>query len=231
MYGIIRFFVGLFCSFLLLVFLKKRSYPDKARRICTVLFFLLLTTTLNFFPVENTFWTFKTPEQVFAYRHFGNSKIKVIMSGEEYDLIIGTQQGSDLYDFVPKTEEGWKIGLFFNQIEETTITEDGLFLSCYSIRNGKDHFLTIGTFSSTDLAISDSEGSVFAVIDDVKESYEKGKPYQCYGAYIGDLTEPYYIKINGVLFTLDDFLHFVTLQAYDLHYSLYEEWAYGQNNS
>ena len=172
---------------------------------------MLFTPLLNLLPFENLFWTFHSPEEVYAYRSFGPSHVVSIVSGEDYDMIVGTSRGSRTYDFVPKTEKGWKIWVYGGLKEETTITDEGLFLCCQSIRSEKGFFLTVGAFSSSPLEISDSRGSEFVLIEKTERAIEKASPYYSYGAYIADSEDPYSVTVDGASFRLDDSMRFTRI--------------------
>ena len=72
---------------------------------------MILVTVLAFLPIENSFVTFDSPKAAYEYFNSGKSNIELVVKGDNCDFIIDRKKDSDTYLIVPKTANGWKIGI------------------------------------------------------------------------------------------------------------------------
>ena len=112
MYIIIRLIIG-FIFFVCSIAVIKTSKTARKHILYAVFAGLsvILVTVLAFLPIENSFVTFDSPKAAYEYFNSGKSNIELVVKGDNCDFIIDRKKDSDTYLIVPKTANGWKIGI------------------------------------------------------------------------------------------------------------------------
>ena len=112
MYMIIRLIIGFI--FLVSSIAVIKTYKTARKHILYAVFAgisVILVTALSFLPIENSFVTFDSPKEAYEYFNSGKSNIELMVEGDNCDFIIDRKKDSDTYLIVPKTANGWKIGI------------------------------------------------------------------------------------------------------------------------
>lgn len=182
---IIIFLIGLFI-------LKKSSFIHKKKfRVALIAIFVILTTILSLFPIENVFVTFSTPEAAFEYFHSCPAIFTV--NGEKTDLVIGEKDSAYVYRIIPKSNKGWKIGNSFDTKMKFQKIVGEVAIDGYQYRNSEELYIEISHRYGKALEIRDSKQSeLLYLIDKDGKSMSK----YIYYAYIGEVDENYYICIG-----------------------------------
>lgn len=192
-YVMFRFLFWILLFVIFLLFIRKSHINHKFRWIAIVFMItLVLTTIASLFPIENAFMTFSSPQSAYRYNHFGY--VNLVISGKQTDFVVASNGDTDLYMIIPKTKEGWKIGMGSDtRIISQTIT-DGIVIYVYQYKNFDDYYITILNTNEGSLKISDSCDSEFKSSN--KTSSAVNKDYYTYYAYINKFDNMYKIIIN-----------------------------------
>lgn len=190
--------VALIISFLLIA---RRQIRYKRRwAIAAFMIIVLLTVIFSLIPIENAFMTFSSPESAYNYNHSGN--VRLIVTGEKNDFIVGDNGDVYAYAIVPKSNGHWKIGMGFDTKRVFQATSDGIVIYVYQYKNSSDYFVTVLDTKGGKLDITDSHSSDFKCLEDSNSTL--GKEFYTYYAYVGGLDDDYCITIDGQPFRAGD---------------------------
>lgn len=195
MYSIIRLIIG----FIFLVCSITGIKKSKANRkhILYVVFTslsVLLIVMLAFLPFENLFVTFDSPKAAYEYCNFGKTNIELIVDGDDCDFIIDRKDDSDTYLIVPKTADGWKIGIGSNTKRIVQKLSNGIVLYVYQYKNTNEYFITILDTNGGELTIFDEYNTEFLPLE--KNNDTLGKTFFTYYAHITDFNQQYSVIVN-----------------------------------
>ncbi len=196
MFGIIRCFIGAFVAGAGLLMLRKLHFPHKKTAwALSIGTFAVLTAALSFWPFENLFYTFDSPEAAYAYGCFGAPDIELVVPGNQCDWVIDRRVSSRRYQMVPKTEEGWKVGLGADTRRVEEIISDGVTVEIYRYRDTDDYFIAVLDTAGGKSDVADSLHSDFRCLEERQETLPKS--FFTYYAYIPRLDVSYRITVNG----------------------------------
>lgn len=202
MYSFIRTLIGvvfLVCSFLAI----KKSGLGRKRPLyfaCACLSFLLIWT-LEFLPFENFFVTFDSPQAAYDYYTFGKPNIVLVVGGDSCDLVIDRQSEADQYLLIPKTADGWKIGLGSDTKRAFRKISDGTIIWGYQYKNTSDLFLMILN-RDEEAIVTDDRNTTFYSLEKYNAALKT--TVVVYYAHISDAQTPYSITVNGTKIALND---------------------------
>jgi hypothetical protein len=203
MYSIIRLIIG--CIFLgCAIFALKRSKSTRKRGLYVVSIFssVLLITVLAFLPFENLFVTFDSPAAAYKYYILGASDPELILEGDSCDFVVDREDGVDSYLVIPKTEDGWKVGIGVNVKLIDDKFCDGISVSVYRYKNTEDYFITVCDVSGGESIISDGENSEFQMLKSYNDPLKKD--FATYFAHITSFSSGYSITVNGKNIVFDE---------------------------
>jgi len=197
MFGSIRLVIGfIFLAFSVIVISKTKASCKRALYVVAVCFSVLLTTVLMFLPFENAFMTFDSAEEAYSYVNFGKSEATLVVEGNDSDLVVEREDDVYKYLIVPKTEDGWQVGIGSDtKMIEQRISED-ISVHVYQYKDTNDYFITVLDTNGGALEISDSCSSEFIFLETANESV--GKTFFTYYAHISEFNAEYCINANGV---------------------------------
>ena len=203
MYSFIRALIGvvfLVCSFLVI----KKSGLGRKRPLyfaCACLSFLLIGT-LEFLPFENFFVTFDSPQAAYDYYTFGKPNIELVVEGDNCDLVIDRQSDADHYLIIPKSADGWKIGLGSDTKRVFQKIFDDVIIYAYRYKSTNDYFITVFDTNGGESTVTDEYGTSFLPLETYNEPLKKA--FFTYYAYISNVKTPYSITVNGTKIALND---------------------------
>ena len=206
MFGIIRLIVV--CVFLCCsVAVTKKSRAIRKRMLYIV--FLILSVILiyvsMFFPFENFFISFDSPQAAFDYYNFGKSNIVLVVEGNDCDFIVDSKDNSTYsHLIIPKNEEGWKIGTGINTKIIAQKHYDGITVVVYQYKNTNDYFITIIDTSGNETIISDDYNTKFYSLEQNVNYLEKS--FVSYYAHITDFNLQYSVTVNGNKIIFDGYI-------------------------
>ena len=195
MYNIIRLlisFIFLACSFILIK--KSKAIRKVTLYIVFASLSFVLSVVLMFLPIENLFVTFDSPKAAYEYKNFGKSNIELIVSGDECDFVIDRNNDTFTHSIIPKTENGWKIGIGTDFKSIAQRISNGIVVYVYQYKNTRDYFITILDTNGGKATVSDGYNTEFFSLERYNNSLEK--PFVTYYAHITDL--------NGYSVTVND---------------------------
>jgi len=195
-YNIIRLIIGfifLVCSIIVIgnckVIRKHMLY------IAFASLSVILIIVLAFLPFENLFVTFDSPKAAYEYFNLGKSNIELIVEGDDCDFIIDRQNDSDKYLIIPKTADGWKIGIGANTKRIVQKLSNGIVLYVYQYKNTSDYFITILDTNGGESTISDEYDTKFLSLERSNDSL--GKTFVTYYAHMTNLNPQYSVTVNN----------------------------------
>lgn len=196
MFGLIRVLIGcvFFCCSVLALKRFKTINKHKKYIVCAVIS-IALTTALAFLPFENLFTAFKSPESVYKYVNYGKSNVKLVVDGNNSSFVIGEKNHSDTYLIVPKTSDGWKIGVGTDTKLVSQINSNGIVIHVYQYKNMDDYYVTVFDVNGGYAEITDSCNSSFQLIEQMSEVADK--TIVTYYASVSDIDASYWISVNG----------------------------------
>lgn len=197
MYNIIRIIIG--CVFLVssTIIIKKSKITRK--RILYVVFTgisVALITALALVPFENLFITFSSPESAYDYYSLGKSNIELVVEGNNCDFAIDRNNNSDTHLIIPKTTDGWKIGIGLHTKRIVQKFSNGISIYVYQYKNTNDYFITILNTSGGESTVSDEYNTNFHSLEN--NDYVYGKTFVTYYAHIPDFNTQYSIMVNDI---------------------------------
>lgn len=196
MYFIIRTIIFIIILIIFLVICKRKK--KKIKRNTAIIFVIIWGIILSlsyFLPVENLFYTFKTPEKVFEYMSEG--EILGIVDGKDSSLGLTVIDNSTTSCIIAmKSENGWKIGnsLF---LKHALISDcDGISIIVYKYK--EEYYVTLFYRANTEnkkiYNIYDNKDSQF---EQFSRKLDNESTYYGYGAYLNSFDSNYTVTING----------------------------------
>ncbi len=195
MYIIIRLIIG--CIFLVCSITAIKKSKVIRKHILYIIFTslsVLLIVVLAFLPFENLFVTFDSPKAAYEYFNLGKSNIELIVEGDSCDFIIERKNDSDTYLIIPKTADGWKIGIGSNTKRIMQKLSNGIVLYVYQYKNTSDNFITILDTNGGESTISDEYNTKFLSLERNNDSL--GKIFVTYYAHITNFNPQYSVIVN-----------------------------------
>jgi len=163
---------------------------------------VLLIAALLFLPFENLFVTFNSPKAAYKYFNLGKSNIELIVEGDDCDFIIDCKDDSETYLIIPKTEDGWKIGIGSNTKRIAQKLSNGVVLYVYKYKNTSDYFITILDTNGGESTVSDEYNTKFFSLERYNDSL--GKSFVTYYAHITNFNPRYSVTVNDNKIVLEN---------------------------
>ncbi len=195
MFGIVRIII---CVLILALLVFLFEHIIKKKTICIVLSGVIVTTiffAFAFIPFENKLFDFDSPEA--AYRYYNNNyEVKLVVSGQISDMVVGHKRGN-IYNhlIVPKSDQGWNIGISINTKRINRIRQDNLYVDVYQYKDTDDYYISISDLYGGSLDVTDVYSTKFIELLEVDET--SGEDKFLYYAQVKDFNEDYYIIVNG----------------------------------
>ena len=206
MYYAIRMVIGLFLFILLNlgIVLSRIKY----KRVWSIVSFILicgaLPIALSFFPVEDYFITFKSPEAAYEYSISSKSNIALVVEGDHSDFIVARNDNGDstyTYSILPKTADGWKVGLASYLEKVAAGLNDSVGINVFRYKDTSDYFITVITFDE-DTTVSDECNTRFCPLEHYSD--HKEKTFVDYYAHLTDFDPEYSVIVNGSKVELEE---------------------------
>lgn len=191
LYVLVRILLFTIVFVLAYLFLLRKAKIVRKKLIVVLLLFLcmLLCSASTLLPIENLFVRFSSPQDVFRYS--GNGSIEDVVYGKESCLLLGSES---IY-FIPKSDNGYKIGTAFSEKTVANIFNKN---GGYQISNvsGTNDFYVWGStvIKGDDFTISDSVNSDIKI----KQTQNGDTNYYTVSVYglINGYTDDYYLVVN-----------------------------------
>ena len=202
MYITIRLIIG--CIFLICAITAIKKSPIIRKQLFYIGFAsmsVILTTVLTFLPFENLFITFDSPKAAYAYFNPGESNIELVVEGNACDFIVDHKNNADTYLMIPKTADGWKIGIGARTNRVIQKVSDGIVIYVYQYKNTSDYFITIFDTNGGELTVSDALNTKFHSLKKSNDLLEQR--FVTYYAHIPNLNPHYRIVVNDSAILLE----------------------------
>ena len=196
MYAIVRMILASLLGGLAIIILEKFTALRK-RVVYTVAISIsmLFCIALVFWPFENLFVTFDSPDAAYEYFNPGNSNIVLTIEGDACDFVIDRKDNSDSILMIPKNQNGWKVGIGSNTKRITHQASNGIIISVYQYKNTNDYFITILDTEGGESIISDDYDTVFYPLEEKNEFL--GEIFVTYYAHVSNFDSQYSVVVNG----------------------------------
>lgn len=203
MYIIVRLVLA--CAFLVCsvaAIKRSKAIHKNTLYVVSTSISVMLVVASAFLPFENFFVTFSSPKAVYEYYTLEKPNIQLVVEGDNGDLIIDRQSEADTYLIIPKTVDGWKIGIGANTKRIIQKVSNGIIVYAYQYKSTNDYFITILDTNGGESTVSDECGTSFFSL----EKYDKplGKTFVTYYAHITDLNPQYSVTVNDNRIALKD---------------------------
>lgn len=196
MFIIIRLIFG--CVFLGISIAVIKKSKAICKRVLYAVFTCIsaaLIVVSAFLPFENLFVTFNSRKAAYEYFNFGKSNIELAVEGDNCDFVVDRKNDSDTYLIIPKTENGWKVGIGLNTKRIVQKISDGIVVYVYQYKNTSDYFITVLNTNGGETSILDDYNTEFYSLKN--ENDLVGKTFVTYYAHIPDFNPQYSIIANG----------------------------------
>ena len=196
MFSIVRLFIGfvfLGCSVLLIK--KANTIHKRIKYIACTVASITLITVLAFLPFENLFLNFGSPKEAYEYYSLGKSNIELVLEGNDCAFIIDCENDKENILIIPKSEDGWKIGIGSDTKKIFQKNYDGFTACVYQYKNSNDYFITILGTNGGELIISDNYNTEFHSLERYNNSMDK--IFVTYYAHVPKFDLEYNLTVNG----------------------------------
>lgn len=196
MFSIVRLIIG--CVFLgcsIMVIKKSRATRKCVLYVVCTSISVALIVVLSILPFENLFVTFGSPKESYEYYIGGKSNIELVVEGNKCDFVIDRKNDSDTHLIIPKSEDGWKVGIGLNTKIIKQKFSNGITIDVYQYQNTSDYFITILDTNGGESTVSDDYGTKFYSLK--KNNDSLGKTFITYYAHIPNFNSKYYVIVNG----------------------------------
>ena len=188
-----RFLFGVLVFIACLLFIGKTHTIHNRWRIAVAFAAAVMgTTILALLPVENAFLTFSSPQSAYQYNHTGD--VKLVVSGEITDFVVGAKGDVDEYTILPKCDDGWKLGMGFDTKRIHQTVSDGVVVYVYQYKNTDDYYITILDTSGGPLELTDNRNSNFQCLEHTNEALDT--TFYTYYGYIHDYDDSYALTVK-----------------------------------
>ena len=147
---------GLFLGVGLLLTKKRNGIATRRQLRILIIGAIVLISISVFFPIENAFLTFSSPQTSYAYNHLG--KVELVVDGEKTSFVVAKKDNGDAYAMIPKCKNGWKLGMGFRTNRVLRKLDDGIVIYVYQDSNTEDAYLTVQDMDGNPIEIADSFG-------------------------------------------------------------------------
>ena len=196
MYNIVRIAIGCVLLAGFIVGIKKSKLTrKKSSYVLVACISIVLVVILSFLPFENLFITFGSPEKAYEYYSIHKSDVVLVLEGDNSDLVVARKDYSDTYLIIPKTSDGWKIGIGSNTKKIAQKFDDGIAAYVYQYKNTSDYFITVLDTNGGEFALRDDYDTEFVSLNNDNAYSEK--TFVTYYAHISDFNSQYSVTVNG----------------------------------
>jgi hypothetical protein len=201
MYTIIRLVIWGVIFVICFVLVKKSKIKHKR---CLYLVSLLITIILGtitcMIPFENMFLTFSSPEAAFGYVHSGI--VDLTVDGRNTAMVIAKKSNNHVYAIVPKSNDGWKLGIGLDTRRIVRQVSEGIVVEVYQYKDTDDYYIVVLDTDGGASEISDNQNSEFYY--STERNSTLNKTFYTYYAYIHDFNDLYTLTINRRTISLAD---------------------------
>lgn len=188
LYQLIRIVVSL-AIVVGLFFVLRKKLQQKVLMIGLFVVFVLADVLLCELPIENTFVSFRTPQE--AARYVGIDDVSFVIEGQSSGLVISGGQGEYQEKIFPKIADGWGLGGESATHIRTFFSEDSVAGQLVQYKETKEYYIVV-IFAGTVDSIEDSLGSTFQTLQ-VGDGITSDSILV---AYIPEYTSQYMLTIN-----------------------------------
>ncbi len=188
--------------FVVSILLIRKSHAVHKKQWSIIAFFMtiILITISALLPIENAFMTFSSPQSSYQYNHLGY--VKLIISGKQTDFVVGSNDNTDFYTIIPKSDEGWKLGMGVNTKRISQTISDGVAIDVYQYKDSDDYYISILNTNPGALKITDNCGSEFQNLSEVNSALHE--TFYTYYAYISRFDSQYVLTVDGKTIKFDN---------------------------
>lgn len=154
---------------------------------------VILTTISALIPIENALITFSSPESAYNYNNSGN--VRFMVDGKKTDFVVGAKGDADVYLIIPKSSNGWKLGMGLDTKRVFQTISNGITIYVYQYKNTDEYYITVLDTNGGSTNITDNHNSEFKCLE--KSNNTIGKTFYTYYAYVNNFDDQYTLTVNG----------------------------------
>lgn len=175
---------------LIIILNKKKILKKKYAAPIIIAAFVLFTSAISSFPVENAFIRFDTPEQAFSYVETG--KFDYVVEGESSSMVV-YKKDSNTYSqiFLLKDEKGYMLNSFYGYTNVCMMHNNNGILNVYKVNSIEDYYVTGFLFSDTNNIELKSDTR------DVEYDIHYNENNNFFTAYIKEYADDIYLVCDG----------------------------------
>lgn len=117
------------------------------------------------------------------------------MDGEKASFSVGTKGDTNVYSIVPKSSNGWKLGMGLDTKRPFQKIYNDIAIYVYQYKSTDDYYITVTDTNGGSLDITDNRKSKFKYLE--KSNSTLNKTFYTYYAYINGFDDQYAITVNG----------------------------------
>ncbi len=205
-FPIIRIILSVIIGFLIYIIINFCFHRKRDRKLIVSCVFstIIIYVILCFFPFENLFYSFPTPQAAFEYQTDGGDIIDVI-EGNESAVIIYSKENNTSFYVTKKSDSGWKLGSMILGIPvkfgdvNLESSKDFSMILCKA-PNTTESILIIDEYTYPTLhsntVITDSQGTTFEQLPILREGDKLSNTIFHY-AVVQSNDPNYEVIING----------------------------------
>ena len=162
MFVLVRLLTAFLLFWVLFFFTKSFQRLGKFRKRPLLLCIVLILFLFSFFqPIENIFLTFSSPDSAYRYANLSAPDVDLIISGQDSDLVIGYEESTGVYLIIPKTVDGWKVGIGADTKMVKTVLQQDMVVHVYQYLKSEDYYVIIHCLSEKEHTVTDNYDSHF----------------------------------------------------------------------
>lgn len=202
LFYIVRLLILLIAICIVIVLKKRKKIILRNKKHYFIILFILISTVniISFYPIENFFITFNSPERAFGYYAFG--EIQTIVYGEDSCFIVYLNE-NDIYKelIFPKSRNGYKLPSNILSKNVVKKQEPGKNMKVVHVVGSNDYYISGNTVTKDkNIKIRSSDDSEFNCISvNLETSDYKIVLFYGYTNYFPDNYDDYMIYINDKL--------------------------------
>jgi hypothetical protein len=202
LFGLVRmvFIIILLVVFLLIMRILNITITKK-KLIIIIIVAMVMYTVSCFVPIENAFIKFSSAES--SYEYMQTATIQEVIQGENTSLVLGEKWNEELpvTSIIPKSDDGWKLGMAADLKMRGVIIIDGIELFLVQYKDTDEYYIRVKDDNKSKLRISDSMNSEFVCY--TKSDTEQKEIRYLYYAFLNNLVEEYSLTVNDKLIEVD----------------------------
>ena len=127
-------------------------------------------------------------------------KVNLTVSGEQTDLVVAQKGNANSLLIIPKSEDGWKIGIGVYTKSAFYTASNGATVRVYRYKNSSDYYVEVLDSAGDKAEVTDNCNSEFHSVERFNTALDKN--CYTYYAYVSNLDDTYTVLVDGAAITV-----------------------------